>query len=295
MKAKPKEEDKKDDNAKPKEVAVRDPTIKTFNLEKKPSDDNEKHIIDMLTCAALGDLTPVPDVDENLERYIEMGVNMRVEDEKGEMPVHKLARLKVEDKNRTAFRKCFREIIALMREQATKAGRKGIVSDINHQDKAGKTPLYLAVEHKNLEMIDRLYELKQDGPDSILVNSVGWTVMHAAVNTDDLETLKALVKHFTPARTKVLLMTPDKTGREPLHIAAYKCSEEMVTYLIDLGAKNNKADTAGNTASKLADRAGRRKSKEIIEEKLPESVPPAPENKRRSKEIPEMPAQEKKE
>ena len=63
---------------------MRDPTIKTFNLEKKPSDDNEKHIIDMLTCAALGDLTPVPDVDENLERYIEMGVNMRVEDEKGE-------------------------------------------------------------------------------------------------------------------------------------------------------------------------------------------------------------------
>ena len=175
---------------------------------------------------------------------------------------------KVTDQNRTVFRTVYTSIIKLMREQATKAGKKGIVTDINHQDKAGKTPLYMAVEYKNLEMIDRLYDLKVDGPDSILVNSVGWTVMHAAVNTDDLEVTKALVKHFTPARIKLLLQTPDKTGREPLHIAAYKCTEEMVTFLIDLGANNKKTDSAGNTASKLADRAGRRKSREIIEDKI---------------------------
>jgi len=184
------------------------------------------------------------------------------------MPLHKLARVKVTDSNKMNFKKSFSSMIKLMREQAGKAGKKSIVTDVNHQDKAGKTPLFMAVEHKNLELIELLFTLKVDGPDSILVNSVGWTVMHAAVNTDDLSLLQALVKQFTPARTKLLLSTPDKTGREPLHIAAYKCTEEMVSYLIDLGASNKKQDSAGNTASKLADRAGRRKSREVIEEKI---------------------------
>ena len=38
---------------------------------------------------------------------------------------------------------------------------------------------------------------------------------------------REVVKHFTPARTKLLLRTPDKTGREPLHIAAYKDGAEQ--------------------------------------------------------------------
>ena len=269
-KNKPKEEEKPktDKEKEAKENASRDPTIKMINLEKKTGDAEDAELRDMLTACALGDLSKKPDLDEYLEKYIEKGINFRVEDEKGEMPLHKLARFKVQDSNRTVYRQCYSAIIKLMREQAGKAGKKSIVTDINHQDKAGKTPLYMAVEYKNLELIDRLYDLKVDGPDSILVNSVGWTVMHAAVNTDDLEVTKALVKHFTPARTKLLLQTPDKTGREPLHIAAYKCTEEMVTFLIDLGANNKKTDAAGNTASKLADRAGRRKSREIIEDKV---------------------------
>ena len=50
----------------------------------------------------------------------------------------------------------------------------------------------------------------------------------------------------------------------------------MVQYLVTLGAGNSKTDTNGNNASKLADRAGRRKSKEIIEG-IPqaEGTPPA--------------------
>ena len=53
----------------------------------------------------------------------------------------------------------------------------------------------------------------------------------------------------------------------PLHIAAYKCSEEMVSYMMDLGATDATKDAGGNTASKLADRSGRRKSREIIDSK----------------------------
>ena len=126
------------------------------------------------------------------------------------------------------------------------------------------------IECKNTKMMGLLYGLGAEGPDSLLVNSVGWTVMHSAVNTDDLETIKKLVEHFTPARTKLLLATPDKSGREPLHIAAYKCTEDVVQYLISIGAKNARSDAAGNTAAKLAERAGRRRSRDIIED--PESA-----------------------
>ena len=113
-------------------------------------------------------------------------------------------------------------MIELSRKQAKDAGRPGIQMDINHQDKNGKTPLYLAIEHKNTKLMDMLYGLGADGPDTLLVNTAGWTVLHSAVNTDDLDTLKKLISHFTAARIKVLLQTQDRTGREPLHIAAYK-------------------------------------------------------------------------
>ena len=86
--------------------------------------------------------------------------------------------------------------------------------------------------------------------------------MHAAVHTDDLDTLKALVKRLTPGRLTALLKSADKTGREPLHIAAYKCSEEMVKYLVEKGATANKEDSAGNTASKV--RAGPPKHRHTI-------------------------------
>ena len=157
-------------------------------------------------------------------------------------------------------------MIHVMRTEAKAAG-KHVVTDVNHQDKQGKTPLFLAVEHKNLPMISLLYGLGGEGPDSLLANQHGWTVLHTAVNTNDLTVLKEIApKNVTGARLKALLATKDKTGREPLHIAAYKCEEEVVKYLVDeLGACNGSEDMSGNDASKLADRGGRRHSREIID------------------------------
>lgn len=155
-------------------------------------------------------------------KHLEGGINVRVECDKGEMPLHKLARVTLTDKNQKDYTTAFQKLIELSRAQAKEAGRPGIQMDINHQDKSGKTPLYLAIEHKNTKLMDLLYSLGADGPDTLLVNSSGWTVLHSAVNTDDLDTLKKLISHFTAGRIKVLLQTQDRTGREPLHIAAYK-------------------------------------------------------------------------
>ena len=43
---------------------------------------------------------------------------------------------------------------------------------------------------------------------------------------------------ISKGRVTALLQTADKSGREPLHIAAYKCEDEkVVEYLISIGAK----------------------------------------------------------
>ena len=43
-----------------------------------------------------------------------------------------------------------------------------------------------------------LFDLGKDGPDSLLINQVGWTAMHTAVHSDDLEMLKKFVGFIGP-------------------------------------------------------------------------------------------------
>jgi ankyrin repeat protein len=135
------------------------------------------------------------------------------------------------------------------------------------QDKDGKTPLYVAVDNENVKMIDLLYSLGKDGPDSMLVNSVGWTVLHAAAQKNNLKVLETLMRHFTSARKKIVINTKDKTGRTPLHIASFRGEEEVIGFLIQHGARNDVKDVSSLCPSQLANRQGRRDSKELIEEK----------------------------
>ena len=63
----------------------------------------------------------------------------------------------------------------------------------------------------------------------------------------------------------MLVNTADKSGREPLHIAAYKSDEKIVKFLMDHGASASKSDSAGNKPGQLASKGGRRKSRELID------------------------------
>ena len=125
--------------------------------------------------------------------------------------------------------------------------------------------------------MDILFDLSiKDKPDTLLSNINGWTAAHVAVNTDDLEILKHFYNKITPARMKMLLKTSDKTGREPLHIASFRDESDdskIVAFLLQNGAKNSKKDDAGNTPSGLADRSGRRNSKELIEHETGSASP----------------------
>lgn len=260
-------------------------TLAKINLEScdKMGSSTEARQYQFLSCLTLGDLkhhAEGPKKGEpSAEKHLEEKLHIRVEDEKGETPLHKLARLRtssMSSEEKKLFKDIFLKITNLMREQGKEGkGKSKLGRDVNHQCKEGKTPLYLAVEHSNKLLIDLLFDLgTSEGPDPLLVNRVGWTIMHACVQTDNLEILKHLVGRFTPARLKYLLNAGDKTGREPVHIASYKCSEEMVKYLITLGATNLKKDASGNVPSVLAEKSGRKKSKEILLASMP-TPPPA--------------------
>ena len=148
-------------------------------------------------------------------------------------------------------------------------------------------------------MIDALFDMKAEGPDVLACNFNGWNCLHAGVSADDVPILKKLQEKISPARLKLLISKPDKQGREPLHIAAYKCDENVVSWLMDNGADSNKEDSSGKSAVELADRSGRRKSREVMENKegkrrnsreAVESLLPGEKGRRMSKELPEMPA-----
>ena len=87
----------------------------------------------------------------------------------------------------------------------------------------------------NIKMMDQLFLLDKDGPDTLLVNSVGQTVLHvatyAACNPDpsvkpDLTVLEHLFRHFTAARKRVLLDSPDRAGRAAKQAQARRLTAE---------------------------------------------------------------------
>lgn len=260
-----------DEKEKAKPAETHDPSIMTVNLNSqgqgKTLDMAKKNAVLFLEACALGDLkSSKPDNPTVLKFLTEGNINVRIQDNVAEMPLHKLARMNVTQNNRETFETCVSLLIEKTRSECEAAGRL-LRQDINHQDKNGKSPLYMAVEHKNISMIKMLFRLeKKEAPDPLLVSRpMNWTVLHAAVQADDLELLETLVQFISPARVKVMLQSLSKAGRDPLHVASYHCKPEVVQFLLEAGADKTRRDRFGNTAGKLAMKAGRRKSKELID------------------------------
>lgn len=132
-----------------------------------------------------------------------------------------------------------------------------------------RAPAVQAIESKNIVLVQLLNTLGKDRPDSLIVTASGWSVLHQAVQTDHFETLKEVVAGLLAdgGRLRVLINLKDKSGRQPLHIAAYRCEgTDIVEYLMENGANGRSTDASGLDPTHLAEKAGRRKSKEIIEE-----------------------------
>jgi len=248
-----------------------DPSIMTVQIPTHVSIGKTnplKHsVITFLESCSIGDLSSSKPEAPTVLKFLEEGIGpVRCQDGQAEMPLHKLARIRVTERNRNMFELCVSKLIEKTRAEAAAVGRS-LREDINHQDRNGKTPLYMAVEHGNLPMMNMLFGLgPNEGPDPLIVSKpMNWTVLHAAVQTDDLLLITTLVNHISPARVKVMLQSLSNVGRDPLHLASYHCKLEVVQFLLDAGSDKTRRDSYGNTPGKLAQRAGRRKSKELID------------------------------
>jgi Ca2+-binding EF-hand superfamily protein len=225
---------------------------------RRPSRDD----IDLgyeMNMLQLCDIGTLEQVKAATDAMVTNNKTLRIEDDKGELVIHKLARRKLGE---TQLVSQVREMIDLMNAEDPSNGKKAL----NHQDNSGRIPLHYAAEAGNSHFVS--FGLDR-GADPAIPSKTGWTVLHHAVNAGSVEIVKTIMEHTKfisdPRSKKVLIETKDKNGRTPLHIAAFTADEHMVQLLIAHGADKTQPDAAGNNPANLAARTGRRKSREILE------------------------------
>jgi len=221
--------------------------VSSVKMPTKVTQESEDPNINFMHMSELGDERAIMEALKNKAQMV------RMEDDKGEMPLHKLSRQGCLEATRAI-------IDILIKTDSVKI-------DLNWQDKQGKTPLFYAIEYGH----EKLVQLFLDrGSDCMIENNNGWTVLHTAVNTDKVEMAELILNHpkVVPQKQK-LLDYDDKSRRTALHIAAFKSKEgEMVALMLKHGCDPNAVDAGGNTGAKLAEKTGRRKSKELLEEHM---------------------------
>ena len=231
------------------------------------------------------------DVDE-IKKWLEGThpegvVELRLEDDKGEMPLHKLARNGLVNEAR------------LLLEQISKT--HSIKVDLNWTDKQGNSPIFYAVQNAHPKLVQLLLDR---GTDPLTENNLGHTILASAVRaaprssshsatlshhssitaqvnrvcTDmsaefraqRMEVIQKILEH-PRADTIHLISHPDKGGRTVAHYAAIR-EEDGDDILFKLlkkhGANFEAIDHGGNKPATLAAKAGRKKSKELLEEAL---------------------------
>jgi hypothetical protein len=67
-------------------------------------DEKEKDLISFLEACQLGDLNSSDPENPTVLKFLEGGINVRIECDKGEMPLHKLARVQLTDRNQVPRR-----------------------------------------------------------------------------------------------------------------------------------------------------------------------------------------------
>lgn len=231
---------------------------KAINM-KNAADSLEK---DLLDEAMMGDLSAVSKVLDDMEKE---KVSVRVEDvENGQMAIHKLAR--VGDQPGGQNKPSGRDVIVRLLELGGQARK-----DLNYRDKNGKTPLHLAAEAAQPTIFQVMLNR---GADPFVQTEQGWTALHWCAQTTNTACLKILLNSdkFSgagsnpQAKKKELIEMKNDAGRTALMLASSRDTEaECVKLLLDHGADKAATDKAGNSASSLATKAGRRKSRELLD------------------------------
>ncbi len=128
-------------------------------------------------------------------------------------------------------------------EEAKKLIKAGV--DVNtNMSWNGDTPLHIAVEDDNLEMVKLLLGA---GARLDLANEDGLTPLHAAVSCDEIEIIETLLK------AGANVAAADDTGRTPLHVAVREfMNKKALRLLVENGADVNATDREGKTPLDVA-------------------------------------------
>jgi len=218
--------------------------VTTIKMPTRTSASVEDLQILFLQACELGDKA---DVDKRLSAEGSSAVNILLEDDKGEMAMHKLARHGLCDQVRKVLEKC------------TSVDQTKTL--VNWQDKNGKSPIFVAAEYGHSDLVAVFIER---GAEPTLENNTGWTVLHAAVNSNKVEVCERILAHEMINKREIIDRV-DKSKRTAMHIASFKTNEGLVEVLIKYGANISVVDSSGNAPVELAKKAGRRKSKELLE------------------------------
>jgi len=169
-----------------------------------------------------------------------------------------------------------------------------VKADINAQNKEGKTPLMLAVEGRQ-DIVNKIqkdaakWKAYQDaqvmtvslllgfGADMYMEAANGWNIIHCAAHGGNVMAAKEIFGYmdkngFSTLKTKLVVDHKDKDGRTPLHIAAMRADMDVekppfLQLLLNKGSDPEARDNGAKlTPSLLAEKAGRRYSKEMLVE-----------------------------
>ncbi|XP_040183384.1 B-cell lymphoma 3 protein isoform X2 [Rana temporaria] len=117
------------------------------------------------------------------------------------------------------------------------------------QDRNGQTCVHLACEYGSIACLEVL--MRADTKDLEATNYEGMTALHIAVSTERRGLTLCLLKHGADVNAVDI-----KSGQSPLIQAVESNQEDMVSLLIQNGAKVNQLTYAGNTALHVASGRG---------------------------------------
>ena len=124
-------------------------------------------------------------------------------------------------------------------------------SNVNIQDRTGKTALHLFFDHANPVPVDltaskivsdTIQQLCRNNPDFEIADFNGRTCLHQASVFGDAEILKMLIERSADVSVQ------DKDGNTPAHVAAYHGKFSALRFLIDAGTN---PDTVNNHGESL--------------------------------------------
>ncbi|KAK2651087.1 hypothetical protein Ddye_018576 [Dipteronia dyeriana] len=97
-------------------------------------------------------------------------------------------------------------------------------------NKAGKSPLCMAVESGNEEILQYILNALPYQGDGLLQRLQGKSPVHVAIEQGQLDMLKVIKER----KAELILLSRDEKGNTPLHFAAYMGCIEEVRYLLEI-------------------------------------------------------------